>query len=266
MRWSNPGEAPIPVPSLVVLGFSLRPLRSLRDLCGEKPLIFALLSLATLASAQSAPGSPANVAPSQSPAPVILIDPAHGGSDAGAALNAAFPEKDVTLVIARRLRQELATRGVQVQLLRDSDVTLSLDQRAAMVNASRPALYIAIHATSQGSGVRLFTAMLPVASANDNRGPFADWNSAQASALPRSRLLANQIAAAMQKSVFPVRSLSAALRPLNNVVVPALAIEIAPSSGDVSQLASSDFQQSVCAAFASSIASVVPTLKAQVAQ
>jgi N-acetylmuramoyl-L-alanine amidase len=197
---------------------------------------------------------------------LILIDPAHGGSDAGAALNAAFPEKDVTLVLARRLRQELATRGVQVQLLRDSDITLFPDQRAATVNASRPAVYVVIHATSQGSGVRLFTAMLPVANANDTHGPFTDWNTAQASALPRSRVLANQIAAAMQKSDFPVRSLNAALRPLNNVVVPALAIEIAPASGDVSQLASSDFQQSICAALASGIASVAPTLKAPAPQ
>lgn len=263
MRWSSPGEA-IPRLSLLAPGFSLRPLLALCVLCGQKLLIFVLPVLVTLAWAQSAPGSPAIVPEPPPPALLILIDPAHGGSDSGAALNAAFPEKDVTLVLARRLRQELATRGVRVQLLRDSDITLSPDQRAATVNASRPALYIVIHATSQGSGVRLFTAILPIA--NDNHGPFTDWNTAQASHLPRSRSLVVQIAAAMQKSTFPVHSLSAPLRPLNNVVVPALAIEIAPTAGDVSQLAASDFQQSICAALGSGIASVIPALQAQAAQ
>jgi N-acetylmuramoyl-L-alanine amidase len=159
------------------------------------------------------------------------------------------------------LRQELATRGVQVQLLRDGDTSLSTDQRAAIVNAFHPVLYIILHATSQGGGIRLFTAMLPAA--ENNRGPFADWNTAQGPELPRSRLLETQIVAAMQKTDFPARSLSAPLRPLNNVTVPALAVEIAPASGDVSQLASADFQQSVCAALADGLNSVIPILKAQ---
>ena len=232
-------------------------LRSLRNLCGYR--LFAVLCLASLAAGQNA-SLPLSTAPPP-PAPLIMLDPAHGGSDSGAALSAAFPEKDVTLVFARRLRQELATRGIPVQLLRDGDSSLTPDQRAALVNASHPALYLVLHATSQGHGIHLFTAML--LSNDDAHGPFVAWNTAQASSVSRSRLLANQLAVAMQKSSFPMRSLSAPLRPLNNVIVPALAIEIAPRSGDVSQLASSDFQQTTCAALANALASVVPVLKAQ---
>ena len=185
---------------------------------------------------------------------VIMIDAAHGGSETGAVLNAAMPEKDVTLAIARQLRQNLAARGIYALLVRDNDATLSTDQRAEMVNAARPALYIAIHATSQGSGMRIYTAMLPAA--GDDSGPFVDWQTAQASSLKRSRWVQDQVVASIHKTGFPLRSLIAPLRPLNNVTVPALAVEIAPTTGNVSQLASVDYQQMVTAALANGIAAI----------
>jgi N-acetylmuramoyl-L-alanine amidase len=154
----------------------------------------------------------------------------------------------------RRLRQELAARGIQALLIRDGDATISTDQRAQIVNSAHPALYIAFHATSQGSGMRIYTTMLPVA--GDNAGPFVDWQTAQASAITRSRWVQDQVAAAILKTGFPLRSLVAPLRPLNNVTVPALAIEIAPTTGDVSQLASVDYQQMITAALANSIAAI----------
>ena len=190
---------------------------------------------------------------------LIMIDPAHGGGEPGAVLNSAIPEKDVTLALARLLRQQLAARGMQAILVRDSDATLSTDQRAQIVNATHPALYIAIHATSQGSGMRIYTAMLPIA--GDNIGPFVDWQTAQASSLLRSRSIQDHIAAAIQKMGFPFRSLMAPLRPLNNIIVPALAVEIAPTTGEISQLASTDYQQMVTAALANSLVAVRNTLE-----
>jgi N-acetylmuramoyl-L-alanine amidase len=185
---------------------------------------------------------------------LIMIDAAHGGSEPGAALNAAIPEKDVTLSIARRLREQLAARGISAQLIRDNDATLSTDQRAQIVNAAHPALYIAIHATSQGSGMRIYSAMLPAG--GDDSGPFVGWETAQSSARSRSQWAQDQIATAIHKTGFPLRSLIAPLRPLNNVTVPALAIEIAPTTGNVSQLASVGYQQMVTAALANSIAAI----------
>jgi N-acetylmuramoyl-L-alanine amidase len=229
--------------------------------CWHGPLLlFTLLPLRLLLG-QTTPEMPSasqNPAPVQSvPAPralLIMIDPAHGGSEPGAVLNAAIPEKDVTLAIARRLRQELSARGIQALLIRDGDATISTDQRAQIVNSARPSLYIAFHATSQGSGMRIYTTMLPAA--GDNASPFVDWQTAQASAITRSRWVQDQVAAAIQKTGFPLRSLVAPLRPLNNVTVPALAIEIAPTTGDVSQLASVDYQQMITAALANSIAAI----------
>jgi len=185
---------------------------------------------------------------------LIMIDAAHGGSEPGAALNAAIPEKDVTLAIARRLREQLAARGIPAELIRDNDATLSTDQRAQIVNAAHPELYIAIHATSQGTGMRIYSAMLPAG--GDDSGPFVAWEAAQSSARSRSQWAQDQIATAIHKTGFPLRSLIAPLRPLNNVTVPALAIEIAPTTGNVSQLASVGYQQMVTAALANSIAAI----------
>lgn len=231
----------------------------------ENPwLIFLLSFIGLIAFAQaplSTPPSSANQpsVPAPAPAsPLVIIDPAHGGSDSGAALNAAVPEKDVTLVLARRLRQELASRGLQARLLRDSDATLTNDQRAEAVNELRPTLYVAVHATSLGSGTRLYTALLPVRAESD--GPFLDWQTAQASALDRSRAVQEHITRALQKNGMSVRSLSAPLRPLNNVTVPALAFEVAPLSNDVSQLASTVYQQIVCSALANALNSALPLL------
>src|SRR5215469_2466392 len=99
---------------------------------------FVLLPLLVLVFGNQTTPSPVPTTPNsappqptqQPPPPLILIDPAHGGSDSGAALNAAIPEKDVTLVLARRLRQELNARGLESQLLRDADFALTTDQRA----------------------------------------------------------------------------------------------------------------------------------------
>ena len=204
--------------------------------------------------------APSPQTPPAVPRYVVMIDPAHGGSDAGAALNPAMPEKDVTLAFARRLRLELNNREIAAGLVRDADTTVSLDQRAGMVNAAQPALYISLHAASQGSGVVLYTAMLGPYR-DDDRGRFVDWETAQSGSLVRSRWAEQQIAASIEKMGFPLRSLVAALRPLNNVAVPAIAVEVAPTSGEVSQLASVDYQSMVCAALATAIVPIAPALR-----
>ncbi len=209
---------------------------------------------------QPPPNQPLSVQPvPPQPTLLIMIDPAHGGSESGAVLNPAILEKDVTLAFALRLLQQLSARGIQAQLVRNGDATSSTDQRALAVNSAHPALYIGIHATSQGSGLRFYTAMLP--SGGDDHGPFHDWQTAQSASLERSRSIQRQLAATAQRMGLPIRSLSAPLKPLGNIIVPALTIEIAPTSGDVSQLTSADYQQLVAVNTANALASIRPTLE-----
>src|SRR4029077_7238852 len=94
----------------------------------------------------------------------VVVDASHGGDERGAALSDQLAEKDVTLAFGLRLRQQLQGHGITTLVLREGDAAMSLDQRANMANAAHPAIYICLHASSQGAGVRLYTALLPVGS------------------------------------------------------------------------------------------------------
>src|SRR5690348_12768314 len=90
-------------------------------------------SAAGVAGTSVVPGAP----PQSPPAPpgtrrvAVLIDASHGGSERGAAISDVVSEKDLTLAIARRVRDELESHGLNTSLLRDGDVNLSADQRVA---------------------------------------------------------------------------------------------------------------------------------------
>jgi N-acetylmuramoyl-L-alanine amidase len=192
---------------------------------------------------------------------LAVVDPAHGGEERGAALTDKLAEKDVTLGFARLLRHELETRGFAVALLRDADTTSILDQRAAAANVARAAIYISLHAVSQGSGARVYTALLPVEGAS--KGAFHAWNTAQAPTLQISRIVSSAVAAELQKKQFPVRVSSASLRPLNNVFMPAVAVELAPGANGISDLTSATYQQKAAAAIAEAVVSVRDRLGVQ---
>jgi N-acetylmuramoyl-L-alanine amidase len=192
---------------------------------------------------------------------LAVVDPAHGGDERGAALTDSLVEKDVTLGFARLLRHELQIRGFAVVMLRDGDGTLTLDQRAAAANVARAGIYITLHADSEGSGARVFTALLPVE--GPSNGVFHPWNAAQAQALPVSRIVSAAILVEMKKREFPVRASSASLRPLNNVSMPAVAVELAPGADGVADLTSANYQQRAAAAIADAVASVRDRLMVQ---
>jgi N-acetylmuramoyl-L-alanine amidase len=209
------------------------------------------------------PASPASVAkPPAFVAPhyFAVIDASHGGDERGAALTEQMAEKDVTLAFARLLRQELDSRGLRTLLLRDSDATLALDQRAAMTNAAAPVIYLSVHAASQGSGIRLYTGL--AASGGENAGPFLDWDAAQSPFHALSDAAATSVAAALHDKQISVRTLTAPLRPLNNITSAAVAIEIAPPDGDISRLASAAYQQPIAASVAAGVADARDKLQA----
>jgi N-acetylmuramoyl-L-alanine amidase len=180
-----------------------------------------------------------------------VVDASHGGDERGAALSDQLAEKDITLAFARQLRQQLETRGITTLLLRDGDVNLTLDQRASQTNSTHPAIYICVHAASQGTGIRLYTALIPAG--GEPHGPFISWDTAQASSISSSQAAASSMATEFRNKEISVRTLAAALRPLNNITTAAIALEIAPSSGKVSDLSSSDYQQLVASTVAAGI-------------
>jgi N-acetylmuramoyl-L-alanine amidase len=192
---------------------------------------------------------------------LAIVDPAHGGTERGAALSDSLAEKNVTLGFARLLRHELERQGFAVIMLREGDDSLTLDQRAGTANAAHGGIYVSLHAASEGSGARVYTALLPVA--GQDRGPFHAWNAAQSPALPVSQIAASAIVGEMQKHQLPARGYAASLRPLNNLAMPAVAVELAPGPNGVADLPSANYQQKVAAAIADGIFSMRDRLGVQ---
>jgi N-acetylmuramoyl-L-alanine amidase len=208
------------------------------------------------------PTAPAPVVTQEAPKPrvpapprfLVLIDPAHGGDDIGAAISPTLPEKDVVLVLARRVQHQLAAKGIASSLLRTGDATFSIEQRAIVSNALRPALYLSIHAANTGKGVHVFTSLLPDATVS--AGGFLPWDTAQASFLDLSGVVAGSVSAELENRKLPNTTLAAPLRPMNNIAAPAFAIELAPSESDVNSIANPAYQDQVAQSIAAGIAAV----------
>lgn len=213
------------------------------------------------ASAQASPTPAASLSPTPSTTKesgkteaFVVLDPSHGGDDRGAVLTPRLAEKDVTLAFARELRKEFQERGIPVRMVRDSDVSIGLERRAEAANQPHAALYIALHAGTAGRGVRVYFPMLSEAEAVPKHDSFLPWQTAQSASLKRSRTLAQEVSSELEKKKFQALALASPLRPLNNVVAPAIAIELAPEGGDPYSIAGQKLQNNVSSAVASAIA------------
>ena len=79
----------------------------------------------------------------------IVIDPGHGGLEVGAKGKFGTLEKDVTLAISLRLKALIEKNlAFHVELTRDRDMDVTLENRAAIANNHRAELFISIHANS----------------------------------------------------------------------------------------------------------------------
>jgi N-acetylmuramoyl-L-alanine amidase len=82
--------------------------------------------------------------------PIVVIDPGHGGHDPGAvSVSGEIAEKQLTLALARELRDRLVERGrVRVALTREGDRYLTLDQRAGVARGLGASLFLSLHMDS----------------------------------------------------------------------------------------------------------------------
>lgn len=77
----------------------------------------------------------------------VLVDPGHGGQDAGA-MRGDIKEADITLKLAQKLKSVLEERGFKVTLTRDRDATVSLENRAQVANNGEHDLLLSLHLNS----------------------------------------------------------------------------------------------------------------------
>lgn len=79
---------------------------------------------------------------------VIVLDPGHGGKDAGAVGYRNYREKVVVLQIARELSKILKQQGYKVYMTRSGDTFIKLQNRTAFANRKKADLFISIHANA----------------------------------------------------------------------------------------------------------------------
>ncbi len=100
---------------------------------------------------------------------VIVLDAGHGGKDDGA-VNSKIIERDLNLILVKKLEKELVSQGAIVYLTREDENDLStttvnrkrsdLYNRAKYIDKISPDMYISIHLNSSSSpswrGLQIF--------------------------------------------------------------------------------------------------------------
>src|SRR5947209_1036388 len=75
----------------------------------------------------------------------VVVDAGHGGKDTGAYRRYGPPEKTVALDVAQRLERKLRESQMKTVMTRSSDVFIPLNDRVAIENAQKKAIFVSIH-------------------------------------------------------------------------------------------------------------------------
>ena len=75
----------------------------------------------------------------------VVVDAGHGGKDSGAYRRYGPPEKAIALDVAQRLNRKLRESQLKTVMTRNSDVFIELNDRVAIENAQKDAIFVSIH-------------------------------------------------------------------------------------------------------------------------
>ncbi|NET30950.1 MAG: SH3 domain-containing protein [Cyanothece sp. SIO1E1] len=172
----------------------------------------------------------------------ILLDPGHGSpADLGARGPTGYPEKDVTLIMAKLLRAELIARGATIHLTREGDEDLYPRDRVAMINQIEPAIALSLH----------YNALPDSGDAINTAGIGTFWYHAQAHDL--SVFLHNYLVETLERPSYGVFWNNLALtRP---TVAPAVLLELGfmINPNEFEWIVDAEAQQALAAALADGI-------------
>src|SRR6266851_610951 len=180
------------------------------------------------AAAPASAGTP-QVPPPQRPGlNIVVLDPAHGGTDLGARGTGGIHESDIVLEFAAQVRTALEAQGFQVIQTRQGNANPSFDDRSAMANAQRGAIFVTLHIASTGvPGTARVYVMNDLTSEVDATG-LIPWDRAQAPFASLSRKLGDQVQALLAQRFkgSPAVAQTASVRQLRTTAAPAIAVEI----------------------------------------
>lgn len=215
----------------------------------------------------AAAGPSPSAAPPPPPLPVVVLDPGHGGADAGALSRDGVTERDLAAALAERVRAALVSSGkVRVVLTRTGSSDPGIDERDAIANLARPVAFLTLHAGDLGGSspaVALYTyqASSVQASPPALRTLFVPWDEAQQAHLTRSRDLANLLGQQLAhvQGLETRNPTGAPVRQLRSVDAPAVAIEIGTlgPGQDAATLTSGSFQNQLAAAVSAAVTALV---------
>jgi len=190
-------------------------------------------------SAQSAAPQTPLVSPPQTPAQaplpvpraglnVVVLDPAHGGTDPGARGTGGIRESEIVLDFAVQVRRALESQGFQVVQTRQGNENPSFDDRSALANAQTGAVFVTLHIASTGlpGTVRVY-ANSDLPTATDVAG-LISWDRAQTPFQGLSKKLGDLVQALLAQRFkgSPSTAQTAAVRQLRTTAAPAIAVEI----------------------------------------
>jgi N-acetylmuramoyl-L-alanine amidase len=181
-------------------------------------------------NANATPGAAAQnpAVPSRPGVNIVVLDPAHGGTDLGARGTGGIHESDIVLEFASQVRTALESLGFQVVQTRQGNANPSFDDRSAMANAQRGAIFVTLHIASTGTpGTARVYVMNDLPTGTDATG-LIPWDRAQAPFVPLSRKLGDQVQVLLAQRFkgSPSSAQTASVRQLRTTAAPAIAVEI----------------------------------------
>ena len=195
----------------------------------QQPTASPTAQASTVAAGQGAsPAGSPTAQTSQSGLGVVVLDPAHGGTDFGARGTGGIQESEIVMEFVAEVRKALEQQGFQVVQTRQANDNPSFDDRSAITNAQRNAVFITLHISSTGlpGTVRVYVnSGLPAVTTTSGLIP---WDSAQAPFLGLSRKLGDLIQGMLTQRFkgSPDTAQTATIRQLRTTAAPAIAVEV----------------------------------------
>jgi len=207
---------------------------------------------------------------------LVVLDPGHGGEDAGTRAAGGLREKDLTLELATRVARHLERdRWFRVVLVRERDEQIQVPRRVEIANATGADLLVSLHADLRGgptarrfrlavrpgSGQVVYEDLRPfvagAVAATDVRATlsFKRWETAGAERGVESYYLAQIIAEKLEAGFGGEPALTRRpLWPLAGANMPAVLIELGPPRGAAGDaLAGGEFLERTAQAIAAGI-------------
>jgi N-acetylmuramoyl-L-alanine amidase len=159
---------------------------------------------------------------------IVVLDPAHGGTDPGARGTGGIRESEIVLDFANQVRRTLEQQGFQVVQTRQGNEDPSFDDRSALANAQRGAVFVTLHISSTGlPGTARVYVNSDLPAITDANG-LIPWDRAQAPFLGLSRKFGDLVQGHLSQRFkgSPETAQTASVRQLRTTAAPAIAVEI----------------------------------------